>query len=213
MATAVVPDLKKRLAPLFAPPREPVMVEVPELGCLMVDGRGGPTGEMGGAPSEFQLAIGALYSVVYTAKFRLKRDGVVVPVLPLEALWFSVGGATFDMTTPPAGWSWRALITVSDEVTPEIVEETIAEVRAKRGGSRALDGLRHQRWCEGRAAQVMHIGPYSAEAPTIERLHAFIAAQGLQPRGAHHEIYLGDPRRSAPEKLRTIIRQPVSDDW
>ena len=211
MATAVSPDLKRRLAPLLAPPREPVLVDVPELGYLMVDGRGAPTGEEGGAPSEFQLAIGALYSVLYTAKFRLRRDGQVVPVLPLEALWFSIDGVAFDITAPAAGWSWRALMVASDEVTSEIVEETVAEVRAKRGGSPALDGLRHELWCEGRAAQVMHIGPYSDEGPTIERLHAFIAAQGLRPRGDHHEIYLGDPRRAAPEKLRTILRQPVSD--
>jgi len=210
MAAVTDVDLKKRLAPLLAPPLEPVLVDVPELGCLMVDGQGAPTGEEGGAPSEFQLAIGALYSVLYTAKFRLKRDGLVVPLLPLEALWFSVGDATFDMTTPPAGWSWRALIAVSDDVTPEVVEATLTEVRARKGTTPPLDRLRHERWCEGRSAQVMHIGPYSEEAPTIERLHAFIAAQGLEPRGAHHEVYLGDPRRAAPEKLRTIIRQPVS---
>jgi hypothetical protein len=202
-------DLKKRLAPLLAPPREPVLVDVPELGFLTVDGQGAPTAGSEGATSEFQLAIGALYSVLYTAKFGLKRTGVLVPVLPLEALWFSVGGAAFDMSTPPAGWSWRALIAVADEITPQIVEETVAEVRTKKGTTPVLDRLRYERWCEGRSAQVMHIGPYSAEAPTIERLHAFISAEGLQPRGAHHEIYLGDPRRAMPEKLRTIIRQPV----
>jgi hypothetical protein len=211
MATAAAPDLRKRLAPLLAPPREPVLVEVPELGYLMVDGRGAPTGEDGDAPSEFQLAIGALYSVLYTVKFALKAKGIVVPALPLEALWFSAGGASFDMTSPPSGWSWRAIIAVSDDVTPAVVEATVTEVHAKKGTTPALERLRHERWCEGRSAQVMHVGPYSAEAPTIERLHAFIAAQGLRPRGAHHEIYLGDPRRAAPERLRTIIRQPVSE--
>jgi len=211
VATTAAPDLKKRLAPLLGPPREPVLVDVPELGYLMVDGHGAPTGETGGPTTEFELAIGALYAVVYTLKFRLKRAGTVVPVLPLEALWFTGEGGAFDMTLPPAEWSWRALIAVSDEVTPPLVEETIAEVRAKKGSSPTLDRLRLERWCEGRAAQVMHIGPYSEERPTIERLHAFIAAQGLQPLGAHHEIYLGDPRRAAPEKLKTILRQPVSD--
>ncbi len=210
MSTPAAPDLKKRLASLLAPPREPVLVDVPELGWLIVDGQGPPTGDEGGAPSEFQLAIGALYSVLYTAKFALKRDGLVVPVLPLEALWFSARGATFDMTSPAAGWSWRALIAVSDDVTPEVVEATVTEVRAKKGATPALNRLRHQRWCEGRCAQVMHLGPYSAEAPTIERLHAFVASQGLQLRGDHHEIYLGDPRRAAPERLRTIIRHPVA---
>jgi hypothetical protein len=211
MAAATDVDLKKRLAPLLAPPREPVLVDVPELAFLAVDGRGAPTSGNGGSTSEFQLAIGALYSVLYTAKFALKRTGIVVPVLPLAALWFSVEGTAFDMSSPPEGWSWRALIAVSDEITPEVVEETLTEVRAKKGTTAALDRLRHERWCEGRSAQVMHVGPYSAEAPTIERLHAFIAAQGLQPRGAHHEIYLGDPRRAAPERLKTIIRQPVGE--
>jgi hypothetical protein len=211
MAAATDVDLKKRLAPLLAPPREPVLVDVPELGYIAVDGRGAPTGGDGEAPSEFQLAIGALYSVLYTAKFALKRTGTPVPVLPLEALWFGAGGATFDMSTPSSGWSWRALIAVANEVTPEVVDTTVTEVRARKGTTPALDRLRHERWCEGRAAQVMHIGPYSEEASTIERLHAFIAARGLRPRGAHHELYLGDPRRAAPEKLRTIIRQPVSE--
>ena len=211
MAAAAEVDLKRRLAPLLAPPREPVLVDVPELGYLAVEGRGAPTGGESEGTSEFQLAIGALYSVLYTAKFALRRSGVLVPVLPLEALWFSVGCAAFDMTSPSFGWSWRALIAVPDDVTPEVVGATVTDLRARRGTTPALDRLRHERWCEGRAAQVMHIGPYGEEAPTIERLHAFIAAQGLRPRGAHHEIYLGDPRRAAPERLRTIIRQPVGE--
>jgi hypothetical protein len=97
----------------------------------------------------------------------------------------------------------------SDVVTPEVFESALVEVRRKKGDSEALGRLRLERWREGRSAQVMHVGPYSEERPTIERLHAFIAAQGCKPRGAHHEIYLGDPRRADPAKLKTVLRQPV----
>ncbi len=101
------------------------------------------------------------------------------------------------------------MIAVSDDVTPAVFEDAVAEVRRKKGDSPALGKLRFERWREGRCAQVMHIGPYSEERSTIERLHAFIAAQGLRMRGAHHEIYMGDPRQSDPAKLKTVLRQPV----
>ena len=211
MATTAVPDLKKRLAPLFNPPRDPVLVDVPELGYLMIDGKGAPAEDAEYPTTEFQQAIAALYPMAYTIKFRLKRDGLAMPVLPLEALWFTGEDEAFDMNVAPENWGWRALIAVSDDVTPRIFEEALVEVRRKKGDSDLLARLRFERWREGRCAQVMHIGPYSEERPTIERLHAFIAAQGLKPRGAHHEIYLGDPRRGDPAKLKTALRQPVGE--
>jgi hypothetical protein len=185
----MAPDLKKTLAPLFNPPRDPVLVDVPDLGYLMIDGKG--------APDE-----GAI-------KFRLKADGLTMPILPLEALWFTGTDGSFDVDVPQDQWGWRALIAVSDDVTPAVFEDAMVEVRRKKGDSDALRRLRFERWREGRCAQVMHVGPYSEERPTIERLHAFIAEQGCRPRGAHHEIYLGDPRRADPAKLKTVLRQPV----
>jgi hypothetical protein len=131
--------------------------------------------------------------------------------MPLEALWFTAADGSFDMNVPAEKWRWRVLMIASDDVTPEVFDRAVAEVRRKKGDSPALGRLRFERWREGRSAQVMHIGPYSEERPTIERLHAFIAAQGSQPRGAHHEIYLGDPRRADPAKLKTVLRQPVSE--
>jgi len=113
------------------------------------------------------------------------------------------------MSVPPERWGWRVLVAVSHDVTPLIFEEAVAEVRRKKGDSESLGRLHFERWREGRCAQVMHIGPYSEERPTIERLHGFIAEQGLRQRGAHHEIYLGDPRRSDPARLKTVLRQPV----
>jgi hypothetical protein len=207
-ATAT-PDLKTQLKPFFSPPRNPVLVDVPELGYLMVDGKGAPDEGAQYPSTDFQLAIAALYPMVYTIKFRLKRDGLAMPVLPLEALWFTASDLSFDVNAPKAEWSWRAMIAVSDDVTPAIFEEAVAEVLRKKGETDQLSRLRLERWREGRSAQIMHIGPYSEERPTIERLHAFIADQGLRPRGAHHEIYLGDPRRGDPTKLETGLRQPV----
>jgi hypothetical protein len=209
MAITAASDLRKQLAPLFNPPRDPVLVDVPELGYLMIDGKGAPEEDAEQPTTDFQKAFAALFPVVYTIKFRLKRDGLAMPVLPLEALWFTGDNEAFDMNVAPEKWGWRALIAVSDDVTPPVFEEAVAEVRRKKGDSDQLARLRFERWREGRCAQVMHIGPYSEERPTIERLHAFIAAQGYEPRGAHHEIYLGDPRRTGPAKLKTVLRQPV----
>jgi hypothetical protein len=184
-------------------------VDVPELGYLMIDGKGAPEETADAPTTEFQQTFQVLFPVVYTIKFRLKRDGLVMPLMPLDALWFTGPDEGFDMNVPPGQWGWRVLMIVSDDVTPAIFDEAVEEVRRKKGDLDMLGRLRFERWREGRSAQVMHIGPYSEERPTIERLHAFIAEQGLRQRGAHHEIYLGDPRRGDPAKLKTVLRQPV----
>ena len=208
-ASASGSELKKALSPFFSPPRDPVLVDVPELGYLMIDGHGAPEESATQPSTEFQQSFQAIFPVVYTIKFRLKRDGLIMPILPLEALWFTGPDGGFDMNVPPEQWGWRVLMTVSHDVTPQIFDEAVAEVRRKKGDSDALGLLCFERWREGRCAQIMHIGPYAEERPTIERLHAFIAEQGLRQRGAHHEIYLGDPRRGDPAKLKTVLRQPV----
>jgi hypothetical protein len=209
MPTTALPELKKRLAPLYSPPTRPVLVDVPELGYLAIDGKGAPAEDAEEGTTEFQQAFAVLYPAVYTIKFRLKRGGIMVPVLPLEALWFTGESESFDMNVSPDKWGWRALMPVPDEVTSLVFEEAVAEIRRRKGDLPLLSALRLIRWEEGRSAQVMHVGPYSAERPTIEGLHAFIAESGLKPRGAHHEIYMGDPRRGDPAKLRTVLRQPV----
>ncbi len=201
-------DFKKFLKPFFSPPTDPVLVDVPEVGYLVVDGRGAPEETATQPTTEFQQSFQTLYPVVYTLHFSLKKQGIEMPILPLEALWWTGDDQSFDMTVPPERWSWRTMIAVSDDVTADMVAEALAAARAKKPGS-APAALRFERWGEGRAAQIMHIGPYSEERPTIERLHGFIADQGLRPRGAHHEIYLGDPRNSDPAKLKTVLRQPV----
>jgi hypothetical protein len=185
-------------------------VDIPELGYLMIDGHGAPEESAAQPSTEFQQSFGAIFPVAYTMKFRLKREGCFMPILPLEALWYTNEEFGFDMNVPPEQWSWRVLMAVTHEVTQAIFDDAVVEVRRKKGDSEPLSRLRFERWREGRSAQVMHIGPYADERPTIERLHSFIAAEGLHQRGAHHEIYLGDPRQTDPAKLKTVLRQPVA---
>jgi hypothetical protein len=197
-------DLKKELKRLFAPPTHPVLVEVPEMTFLMIDGAGAPEGSQ-----EYVDAIRALYSVSYGVKFALKRNaGLDYTVMPLEGLWWRGDGTSFGFQDEEP-WRWTAMILQPPEVTPEAVRVATAEAWQKHE-LLALWKLRLENLSEGIAAQIMHVGPYAAERPTIEVLHAFIEAEGYVPHGKHHEIYLGDPRRTAPERLKTVIRQPVA---
>jgi hypothetical protein len=190
-------------------------VDVPDLGYFAVDGAGAP--EAG----DFAAAIQALYGVSYAAHFLLRKElGNAPAVGPLEALWWVESQEQQRMLaaiaagwTPPAdtdrdGWHWRAMIAQPAAVDADVAQRAIAQIRARRP-SPALDRVRLMRWAEGRCAQLLHIGPYNEEAPSIVRLHRAIAEAGFRPRGRHHEIYLGDPRRAAPDRLRTILRQPI----
>jgi hypothetical protein len=194
---------------LYAASRMPELVRVPGLSFAMVDGTADPTGS-----DEFSSAIGALYGISYTLRFGVKRErGVVYRVGPLEALWWADDMADFRQGARDR-WHWTAMIVQPALVTDGMFDDARAEVARKRGPSSALEHARLERLDEGLAGQVLHVGPYSAEGPTIDRLHAFIHDSGLTfdgRRERHHEIYLGDPRRSAPEKLRTIVRQPVAE--
>jgi len=183
-------------------PGRPEIVDVPWFNYLMLDGQGDPN-----TSHDFQDAIGALYSLSYGAKFALKKEGVDVRVMPLEALWWAVREGEV-VPKDAATWTWTAMILQPEPVSRELVERVRSEAARKRP-SPALERVRFERFHEGKCAQVMHMGPYSAEEPTIELLHAFITEQGFEPTGRHHEIYLGDPRRAAPARLRTVIRQPV----
>jgi hypothetical protein len=182
--------------------KDPELYEVPAGQFLTVSGQGAPDSEA------FQQAVGALYSVAYTLKFKLKPLGLEFKVPALEGLWW-VSDPTNWMNAPRETWQWKLLIRMPDFVTEEQFVQARDEAQAKKKAP-AIGGVRFEPFAEGLAAQVMHIGPYSEERPTIDRLHAFIAEQGCVPVGHHHEIYLGDPQRSAPEKLKTILRQPVA---
>lgn len=198
-------DLRKRLAKLYAPSgKEFSLVEVPPLNFLMVDGHGDPNH----APA-YGEAIQALYSLAYTLKFTIKRElSADFRVMPLEGLWWTEDMADFSVDNKDA-WDWTAMIAQPEMVTPERFEAARAEV-AKKKRLPALAKVRLETYAEGLSVQIMHLGPYAAEAPTIARLHGtFLPENGLGPAGKHHEIYLSDPGRTAQEKLKTIIRQPV----
>jgi hypothetical protein len=203
----VVPavDLKGQQPELYRATADPAFVDVPELPFLMVDGEGDPNTAPG-----YAEAVQALYVVAYTLRFALKRrpDGVDAPVMPLEGLWWADDMSVF-LGGDRSAWRWTMGIRQPDRVGADDVAAAVEEARRKKGLP-GLDRVRLERYTEGRAAQVLHVGPYSAEGPTIERLHRFIADSGYALGGRHHEIYLGDPRRAAPEKLRTILRQPVA---
>jgi hypothetical protein len=194
-------DLSKQLKYLYGPSASKAQtVEVPRFNFIMVDGRGDPNGP------EFSDAINALYGLSFTLKFTIKKqDAIDYPVMALEGLWWG-DSAGFDVADRK-GWSWTAMIMQPEFVTPALFKRALLEVRKKKD-IKALGVARLEAFHEGLSAQIMHVGPYSAEAPTIQKLHEYIRESGGTPRGKHHEIYLGDPRRAAPSRLKTILRQP-----
>jgi hypothetical protein len=198
-------DRRRELSALYSAGRAPAFVDVPELPFLMIDGHGDPN-----TTPAYAEAVQALYSLAYTIRFALKRrpDAVDARVMPLEGQWWTPDMATFS-TDDKSQWDWTMMIVVPEQATAQVVEDARAEATKKKGMA-AIGEVRFERYAEGRCAQVLHVGPYSAEGPTIATLHAFISGHGYVLSGKHHEIYLGDPRRSAPEKLRTIVRQPVA---
>lgn len=194
-------DRKKELRAWYSPGPEPEVVVLPELGYLMIDGAGDPNT----APA-YTAAVQALYATSYAIRKRVAAatDRSYV-VMPLEGLWW-VPDMTRFTTSTKSEWQWTMMILQPPETTTEIAEAAIADAIERKG---VAPGVRFEQLTEGRCAQVMHRGPYAEEGPTIERLHAFIAAEGLSLSGHHHEIYLSDPRKSAPERMRTVLRQPV----
>jgi len=198
-------DFKKQLKHLYQPSAKEVsVVDVPDMNFLMVDGQGDP-----GTSPEYQEALEALYTMAYQLKFTIKgRDPELDYVIPPpEGLWWAKDLDAFSMDDRDA-WQWTAMIMQPDQVTEVLFDEAVDKVKQKKDLP-GLGKLRLERYYEGRAVQILHLGPYSAEGPTIEKLHAFARDNGYQLRGKHHEIYLSDPRRTAPEKIKTVIRQPV----
>ncbi|MQW76509.1 hypothetical protein GHK92_11535 [Nocardioides sp. dk4132] len=199
-------DFKKTLDSYRARVAELRVLEVPPLQYLMVDGHGDPNTAV-----EYADAIAALYPVAYALKFLSRREldrDYVVP--PLEALWWAEDHALFTSARDKSRWDWTAMILTPDWITAEQVAGAVAGAAAKTDPSPALDRLRLETLAEGRCVQTLHVGPYDAEAAVLANLHErFLPATGLRPRGKHHEIYLSDPRRVDPARLRTILRQPV----
>ena len=194
--------LEERLKTLYNPPRKPVTIVVPPVNYLLIDGNGDPNNN-----PAYQEAIEALFRISYTLKFGIKKaGGEEYAVYPAEGLWWAEDMRAFTVTDKST-WDWTMMIAQPEPVTLEWVERARAEALKKKGVE-AIKRVRFETYEEGLCAQIMHLGPFSGEGPTVACLHEFITTQGGQLRGKHHEIYISDFRRTAPEKLKTVIRQP-----
>ncbi len=196
-------DFKKTLKHLYKPSKSKFsIVDVPSMNFLMLDGHGDPN-----TTSEYQDTVEALYAVAYTLRFKLKAQGYEYVVPPLEGLWWTKDMATFSLDHKEA-WDWTMMIMQPEKVTQALFKTARTETNAKKNLP-ALPNLRLETYAEGLAVQILYIGPYDDERDTIARMHQYIHTEGYVPNGKHHEIYLSDPRRTDPEKLKTIIRQPI----
>lgn len=198
-------DFKKTLKQFYAPgSKEFELITVPPMRFLMIDGHGDPNT----APL-YQQTVETLYAVAYAVKFaskdRLSRDYTVPP---LEGLWWAEDMDSFSIARDKSQWDWTMMI-----MTPDFIDEATyaaAMLKVAKKSPPLLANLRLETYDEGLSFQIMHIGSYDDEAPTLHRLHHdVIPREGYEPSGKHHEIYLSDPRKTAPEKLKTILRQPV----
>lgn len=198
-------DFKKSLDSYKARLGEIRILDVPQLHYLMIDGHGDPN-----TSSEWSGAITTLYPVAYGLKFISKNElGRDYVVMPLEGLWWADDMNTFTTLRDKSQWNWTAMIMVPDWTTPEMLEQAKSRAAAKNSDL-SLNALRMETLSEGLCVQTLHLGSYDDEGPILQRMHdEFIPENGLRMTGKHHEIYLSDSRRVAPEKLRTILRQPV----
>ena len=196
-------DLKKKLKNLYNPSsKEVTIVDVPSMNFLLINGEGAPTSP------QYSEAIEALFNVSYTLKFMVKKDrGIDYGVMPLEGLWWVDDMTKFNANKKDE-WKWTAMIMQPNYVTAEDFKTAIEQVKKKKNPA-ALPKLRFETFKEGSSAQIMYIGPFSSEGPTIQKIHACIQNSQHILSGKHHEIYLNNPATTAPEKLKTILRQPM----
>lgn len=199
-------DFKKKWKHLYRPSAKEFAVEdVPPLNFLMIDGHGDPN-----KVQEYSDAIEALYAVAYKLKFISKKEtGQDFVVPPLEGLWWAEDMDSFTTRQDKSACDWTMMIMQPEWITPEMLEKALQQVEKKKNLP-ALTRLRLETHHEGLVVQIMHIGSYDAEGPTLARLHTeFIPENGYKEAGKHHEIYLSDPRKVVPEKLKTVLRQPI----
>lgn len=198
-------NYKKELKRLYnSSVKQVEIVSVPRMNYLMIDGKGDP-----GRSQEFQHAINVLFPLSYTLKFMIKKGKSQIDygVMPLEGLWWANDMAVFTAGKKD-DWQWTLMIMQPEMITQAMVQEAISTVKAKKNPV-SLARVRFESFEEGKAAQIMHRGPFSEEGPTVEKLHSFIEKHNSQLAGKHHEIYLSDIRRAAPENLKTLIRQAM----
>jgi hypothetical protein len=198
-------DFKKERKNLYYPSEKNVsVVDVPRMNFLMVDGKGDPN-----TSKEYQDAMEAIFPVSYKTKFISKKENNQdYVVMPLEGLWWTEDMENFDIEDKES-WKWTVMIMQPDFVTAKLIKKAMEEVANKKNPT-AISKVRFEHFSERLCAQIMHIGPYgAAEGPTVEKLHDFIDKSGYKLREKHHEIYISDMRRTRPERLKTVIRQPV----
>ncbi len=202
-------DFKKELDAYRAKPGEFRILDVPDLRYLMIDGHGDPN-----TSTAFTDATEALYPLAYRLKFASKQSlGRDYVVMPLEGLWWADDMAAFTASRDKSRWDWTLMIMVPDWVGDDMFAEAVDQITAKGAAPRRLAEVRLESLSEGRCVQTLHVGSYDDEAEKLDRMHhEFIPDNGLRMTGKHHEIYLSDARKVAPEKLRTILRQPVRAD-
>lgn len=196
-------DFKKIYKEEYNPPRTPQWITIPSANFLMIDGKGNPN-----TSPVYPLVVEALYGLSYTLKFQIKKElEFDYTVMALEGLWWTPDMNEFSQERKD-DWLWTMIMRQPEQVTPERLERARLDVLKKKGEG-VVNQVRLEQFEEGLCAQVMYFGPYAAEGPTLQTLHAFITAAGRERRGKHHEIYLGDPRRMDPARLRTVLRQPA----
>ena len=197
-------DLKKELKHLYNPsPKNVGIVDVPKMNFLMIDGAGDPN-----TSQDFKHAIEALFGLSYTIKFMVKKSEMAIDysVMPLEGLWWADDMSKFSIEAK-SDWKWTLMIMQPEFISLNLVNKGINELQRKKDPV-ALSRTRFESFEEGKSAQVMHIGPFSDEGPTVEKIHDFIKETGSATRGKHHEIYLSDIRKGDPARWKTVIRQP-----
>lgn len=198
-------DLEKTYKRLYAPSaKAPEMVDVPPFNFLMLDGCGNPN-----TTPQYQDTVTTLFQTAYALKFHIKKSqGIDYGVMPLEGLWWIEDELEFTLENKDR-WSWTMMILQPEWVTVEMIEQICRDLSKKKDAPPRLAEMRFENYAEGTSVQLMHIGPYVDEHPNIMRMHSYAHDQGYANQGKHHEIYISDVRKTAPERLKTVLRQPV----
>lgn len=203
-------DLTKKYKSYYKSKGKPEIVHFEAVNYLSITGIGDPSGE------EFAQKIAALYPVAYTIKFECKADGKDFVVPKLEGLWsFDLSkyeGITMENAPkkiPRSEWAYKLLIRMPDFVHQEMVQKAISKVKVKKGQLPFINELTFHTMNEGKCVQILHVGPFDTEPESLAKIQDFCKEHGLHKNGEHHEIYLSDFRKTAPEKLKTILREPV----
>lgn len=195
-------DLHKKHKSEYVTPKKPTLVEVGPAGYLAIPGRGEPGGEV------FAAKIQAMYSMAFTIKMARKFAGRDYKVCHLEGLWWAGRKGQDLFRVPPSRWNWKLLIRVPTFIGPADLKKAATALLEKQKPAEVAE-VKLEKIEEGLCVQMLHVGPYYEEGKSIARMTEFAEANGLSFHGLHHEIYLSDPRRVPPQRLRTILRHPV----